>query len=258
MGTADMAADLEALRKHLDVPNVSVLGHSNGGAIALSYAEQFRQSVSRLILIDSQVLGFNASDETQRILQQRSTDPRFEAAVKNISAFFAQQVSPGASDEALESFVGSILPLYLYKPESTLALAAQILSGPISSYAFTTQSSSDASNGTDQVAALDRVTARTLILVGRHDFICPVPISQRLRQGTVRTCHFRGERSFSMAGRSRQILDGAGLLSSSLLKSRILFNLLLTQDTRRTLLEMFVVANVPPRKVGNWKVRMSR
>src|SRR5690242_16829558 len=129
MGTTNMAADLEALRRHLGVATVSVLGHSHGGAIALSYAELFPQSVRKLILIDSQVLGFTASDETQRILQERRTDPRFAAAVQKISAFFTQQVDPGASDEGLELFVGSILPLYLYKPESTLDLAQQILAG---------------------------------------------------------------------------------------------------------------------------------
>jgi proline iminopeptidase len=38
MGSADMADDLEALRTHLRLSEISILGHSNSDAIALSYA----------------------------------------------------------------------------------------------------------------------------------------------------------------------------------------------------------------------------
>src|SRR5271154_685556 len=36
MSSHDMADDLEALREHLDLPSIWILGHSNSGAIALS------------------------------------------------------------------------------------------------------------------------------------------------------------------------------------------------------------------------------
>src|ERR1700710_1933776 len=65
MGSIDMADDLEALRAHLGLPKISILGHSNSGAIALSYAERFPDKVDRLVLIDSQVLGLSAAPDTQ-------------------------------------------------------------------------------------------------------------------------------------------------------------------------------------------------
>ena len=70
MGSVDMANDLEALRMHLGLSEISILGHSNSGAIALAYAVRYP------VLIDSQVLGLSAVADTQRILQDRSTDPR--------------------------------------------------------------------------------------------------------------------------------------------------------------------------------------
>jgi pimeloyl-ACP methyl ester carboxylesterase len=74
MGSADMADDLEALRIHLGLSEVSILGHSNSGAIALSYAERFPRHVDKLVLIDSQVLGLSAAGDTQRILSERASD----------------------------------------------------------------------------------------------------------------------------------------------------------------------------------------
>lgn len=183
MGTVDMADDLEALRLHLDLSKVNVLGHSNSGAIALSYAARYPDSVNKLVLIGSQVLGLSASADTQRILHDRATDPRFEEAVRVVSAFFTGQLNPASSDEGLESFIAQVLPLYLYNPEKSLSLAREHLCGPISSYAFTSQFAADRAIPTDQTKSLDAIKAKSLILVGRHDFICPVALSERLHEG---------------------------------------------------------------------------
>ncbi|MBB6144233.1 pimeloyl-ACP methyl ester carboxylesterase [Silvibacterium bohemicum] len=182
MRSIDMADDLEALRIHLGFSKVSVLGHSNSGAIALSYAERFPEHLDKLIVSGSQVLGLSASADTQRILQERATDPRFEAAVQAVSAFFGGQASPPKDDEALGAFIARVLPLYLYQPEKTLSLLQQQLAGPISSYAFNAQFAADAADRTDLTQALNQIAAKTLILVGRHDFICPVALSEHLHK----------------------------------------------------------------------------
>jgi proline iminopeptidase len=183
MGSVDMADDLEALRVHLDLAEISILGHSNSGAIAVSYAARYPDRVSKLVLIDSQVLGLSAAADTQRILQNRSTDPRFEEATRVVSTFFTGQVNPAASDESLESFIAQVLPLYLHSPERSLFLAQEQLSGPISSYAFASQFAADAAFPTDQAKSLGAIRAKVLIMVGRHDYICPVALSERLHEG---------------------------------------------------------------------------
>jgi proline iminopeptidase len=183
MGTIDMANDLEALRVHLGLSEISMLGHSNSGAIALAYAASYPDRMSKLVLIDSQVLGLNAAADTQRILQNRSTDPRFEEATRVVSTFFTGQVNPAASDESLEAFIAQVLPLYLHSPEKSLPQAQEQLSGPISSYAFGSQFAADAAFPTDQIKSLGAIRAKVLIMVGRHDYICPVAISERLHEG---------------------------------------------------------------------------
>jgi proline iminopeptidase len=183
MGSLDMADDVEALRVHLGLSEISILGHSNAGAIALAHAERYPDRVSKLVLIDSQVLGVSGAADTQKIVQSRSTDPRFEEAARVVSAFFAGQMNPAASDDTLEAFIAQAMPLNLLRPEESLPLAREQLSGPISSYAFTAQFAADESSSTDQTESLGAVKAKVLIMVGRHDYICPVALSERLHKG---------------------------------------------------------------------------
>jgi proline iminopeptidase len=183
MGSVDMANDLEALRAHLGLSDMSILGHSNSGAIALAYAARYPDRVSKLVLIDSQVLGLSATADTQRILQNRATDPRFKEATRIVSTFFAGQMNPAASDNSLEAFIAQVLPLYLHSPEKSLLLAQEQLSGPISSYAFVSQFAADAAFPIHQTKSLGAIRAKALVLVGRHDYICPVALSERLDEG---------------------------------------------------------------------------
>jgi pimeloyl-ACP methyl ester carboxylesterase len=183
MGSVDMANDLEALRAHLGLSEISILGHSNSGAIALAYAARYPDRVSKLVLIDSQVLGLSATADTQRILQNRAADPRFKEATRIVSTFFAGQMNPAASDNSLEAFIAQVLPLFLHSPEKSLPLAQEQLSGPISSYAFASQFAADAAFPIDQTKSLGAIRAKALIMVGRHDYICPVALSERLHEG---------------------------------------------------------------------------
>jgi proline iminopeptidase len=183
MGSVDMANDLEALRAHLDLSEISILGHSNSGAIALAYSARYTDRVSKLVLIDSQVLGLSADADTQRILENRATDPRFKEATRIVSTFFTGQMNPATSDESLEAFIAQVLPLFLHSPEKSLPLAQEQLSGPISSYAFVSQYAADAAFPIDQTKSLAAIRAKALIMAGRHDYICPVALSQRLHEG---------------------------------------------------------------------------
>ncbi len=183
MGSITMADDLEELRIHLDVPQINLFGHSNSGAIALSYATRYPDRVNKLVLVGAQVLGMSAISDTQTILQDRSTDSRFAEAVRVVMSFFAGQENHASSDESLESFVHQVLPLYLYTPEKSLRCAQEQLFGPISSYAFTAQSAADRGSSVDQSEFLSTITAEVIIMVGRHDFICPVSVSERLHAG---------------------------------------------------------------------------
>jgi proline iminopeptidase len=48
-----LVADVEALREKLGVPQLSLMGHSFGGTIALEYAARFPEHVQKLIILDA-------------------------------------------------------------------------------------------------------------------------------------------------------------------------------------------------------------
>jgi proline iminopeptidase len=183
MSSHDMADDIEALREHLGLPAIQILGHSNSGAIALSYAERYRDRVEKMVLIDSQVLGFPASNDTQAFLQSRAEHPEYKAAIQTALSGFSGQVDFAATDESLTAFVEQILPLYLQHPEKNLKFVQQQLSGRIASYAFRAQNAADRAAGVDQTVLLDQIRASVLIISGRHDWICPLTVAERLHEG---------------------------------------------------------------------------
>jgi len=185
MGSSDMADDLEALRNYLDLPTVQIIGHSNSGAIVLYYAERYPDRVSKVVLISSQVIGLDWISDTRAILQQRRNDPRYSEAVREATDYLDGKIDPGKSDEELTAFFGRILPLYLEKPEINLPQAREDLSGVISSYAFRAQNAADTAAHIDQVAPLFRVKADVLIMAGRHDWICPIALAERLHADIV-------------------------------------------------------------------------
>jgi proline iminopeptidase len=74
MKTDNMARDLEALRRHPNLGKITVAGHSNGAAIALSFAAQFPDSVEKLLLIATQLMGFDDPATWNKFAEKRSED----------------------------------------------------------------------------------------------------------------------------------------------------------------------------------------
>ncbi|KAI9035913.1 alpha/beta-hydrolase [Aspergillus affinis] len=76
MSSFELASDLEDLRIHLNLEKIpTLLGHSNGGAIALSYAEMYPDRVEKLVLVGGQLVGFKnitlAEEEERSVEDQR-------------------------------------------------------------------------------------------------------------------------------------------------------------------------------------------
>ena len=80
---ARLARDVEALRAHLGLGAVDVLGHSAGGNIAMLYAAQFPERVSRLLLITpgTAAVGLDLADEEWEVsLERRAAEPWYAGA----------------------------------------------------------------------------------------------------------------------------------------------------------------------------------
>ncbi|UNI18605.1 hypothetical protein JDV02_004860 [Purpureocillium takamizusanense] len=205
MGSRHMAADLDALRRHLLLGNhdgneddegqegsqgtgdrpVTVIGHSNGGAIALAYAADFPSHCARAVLLGAQVIG--AADQGpifMRALAARESDPRFAPAVARFRSILGAEAGFD-SDADLTSFIEAVLPLYFYGPErGGVAQFAADAGDPlvVQNWPNAKQRAADAQPEANVIGDLSRVTADVLLVSGRDDFICSVEASAQARE----------------------------------------------------------------------------
>ncbi|NKL23389.1 alpha/beta fold hydrolase [Rhizobium leguminosarum] len=178
MGTATMADDIEHLRRHLGLGAIDLFGHSNGGAIAIGFAGKYPNACRKLILADSQLVGLSAGEATAAIVAERARDPRFSNAVAALSG-----MGPFVfEDQAITDVLTSTFPLYFFNPEN-VGKAIDTFDLPIDSWATRTHMTADRLPEARQDDLLDKIKARTLVLVGKDDFQTPVEISQHIVAG---------------------------------------------------------------------------
>ncbi|NJR71177.1 MAG: alpha/beta fold hydrolase [Synechococcales cyanobacterium CRU_2_2] len=162
--------DMEALRQHLGLQKIVVIGGSYGGMVGLAYASRYPEQVSHLIVYatvpDSRFLA-----RAQEILAERGT-PEQRA--------IAQHLWDGSfRDEAhLQDYFQILAPLYstTYDPRhpgsgwkrAKLSVDAinVAFAGFLRSY--------------DIRPELPRISAPTLVIGGRHDWICPPEFSAEI------------------------------------------------------------------------------
>lgn len=101
------AEDLEALREHLGLATLSVVGHSAGTRLAVAYAARWPQRVDRLVLVTPPAQGLSsAPSDAEAIAAQRRGDPLADRAL----AALASDDEP-ASDAALTAWHRTVAPI---------------------------------------------------------------------------------------------------------------------------------------------------
>jgi proline iminopeptidase len=163
--------DLEALRQYLGLEKMIVIGASYGGMVALTYASRYPDRVSHLIAIvtaaDSRFL-----DRAQAILAERGT-PEQQA--------IAQHLWQGTfADEAhLREYFRLMQPLYSITTDANAlppkSWARSILSADAINNAF-----GGFLRSYDIRDQLPKITAPTLVIGARHDWICPPEFSEEI------------------------------------------------------------------------------
>ena len=167
MSSMDMAGDIEDLRKYLAVEQFPVLlGHANGGAIGLNYAEMYPDRVQKLILIAHQIIG-RQDRQTDKLAATRD-NPAYRGAWDKVPIWRPQ------TDEELTDMVNAIWPLYFYDPEKyTDEILRAIGDQQMSAWTYRWQTHCDQNvEDQDQMAdGLKFVRAKTLVIRGQDDMI---------------------------------------------------------------------------------------
>ena len=167
--------DMEALRVHLGLGPIVSIGTSYGGMVAMAHAARHPQSVSHLVLVVTAAhAGFNA--RAQQILAERGTPEQKEVAAK---------LWTGELDtvDKLRRYYEVTGTLYARKFDPVAAklsrergtLTPEALNRAFAPGGFL-------QDGYDLRPELKRITAPTLILAGRHDWICPPEFSEEIHR----------------------------------------------------------------------------
>jgi proline iminopeptidase len=167
--------DMEALRIHLGVEKIVSVGTSYGGMVAMAHAARYPNSVSRLLLIVTAAHGgFNK--RAQEIVAERGSSEE-QAITRKL---WAGELT---TDDALREYFRKTWSLYSTtfdeskRAKNEDALARCILSPDAINRAF-------APGGFlltyDLRPELSKITAPTMILAGRHDWICAPEFSEEI------------------------------------------------------------------------------
>jgi proline iminopeptidase len=167
-----MADDLEALRRLLGLGPLIVLGVSFGGMVALTYALRHPAGLARLIACVTAASGDFVAD-ARRLARARATPRQMEVVEHMLDGTFR--------DEAhfREGFA-AVASLYEHRPDPARDAAAlpSVLNVAMLNWFFATEV-----KRYDLRPRLGEVRAPTLVLTGRHDWICAPAHSDTLVRG---------------------------------------------------------------------------
>jgi pimeloyl-ACP methyl ester carboxylesterase len=168
-----MVEDLEGLRQAWDVGNFALLGHSNGGAIALAYAESYPGRVTKLVLAGTEGPDLLAGSDHGAQDRRRARDPRFADAYRHVN-------DATESDDAFLQNLKRTLPLYLSDPTQSLADVAATLPDSVTVSSTAVYKMHPGKPRLPPMDATDRIHVPVLLVVGEDDWPCTPAPSRRI------------------------------------------------------------------------------
>jgi proline iminopeptidase len=183
-----LVADLDALRHHLKLEKVWLMGHSEGGTQVLHYASRFPDRVNGLVLLNTTaVVDAEAEADIDARVMRRKGQPWFSGAVK------ALQAGP-KTDAEMAANLKEFLPLYWSDPAKIESHRQHFDATSMSVEASKGQTDSKR-YPFDLRGQLSNVTAPALIVTGDDDFICSPAAARRLHLSLPRSKLLLIERS---------------------------------------------------------------
>ena len=184
MSSADMADDIEHLRKYLGLGAINLLGHSDGGDIVIDYAERYPGTLAKLIIVDGTTLGDGKGNREEdargeQVLKELSADPRNASAIK---AFNAPDLS---TDATMNQSLEQMLPIYFANPRKNIPilLRTEGASASPSAWAMQRHDEANKAHAWHQEELLGTIHVKTLVITGKQDWICPAIIAEHIHKG---------------------------------------------------------------------------
>jgi proline iminopeptidase len=162
-------SDLEGLRNKLSLQQVSIIGVSFGGLLAMSYAIAHPASVSRLVLLDS-VPGRDSDDADFGAILQSRTPPEEQSELDRLRN--SQELARG-SGAMLNKWLRLRFRAYFFDETKLSRLKLNFTDATAVNYVRVADLLGQDSDGYDLSTSLSQLNCPTLILQGDYDPITP-------------------------------------------------------------------------------------
>ncbi len=166
--------DMEALRRYLGLGPIVSIGTSYGGVVAMAHAARYPDAVSHLILVAT-ICHAGYVNRAIELVSQRGTPEQ----IRHCEDLFAGRVDTTEKMQQYFLAMGNLYARVTDPALSELGLRRAILSPAALNRAH-------APGGTlrsfDLRPELGKITAPTLILAGRHDWICPPEFAEEMHR----------------------------------------------------------------------------
>jgi len=164
---ADYAADVDALRHHLGLDRVGLLGFSHGGMVAMRYGIDHSDHLSQLILLDTApALDAVTMERVAGAMDRRQGEPWYAEVRPLLDADEGE-----ATDEEAMATMLVILPMYFHRwDETAQRFTATLTDAGFHSRVGPAWAKEEAAM--DLRPELGHIAVPTLVVVGEDDFIC--------------------------------------------------------------------------------------
>jgi proline iminopeptidase len=166
--------DMEALRRHLGLGPVVSIGTSYGGMVAMAHAARYPDAVRTLVLVVTAAHG-GFVPLAEAVVERSGTPDQKRACAKLWAGAFSTEAE-------LREYYAAMGPLYSRRHDPAVAEAVRSRA----TYAPEPLNRAFGPGGFlrsfDLRPELGRITAPTLVLAGRHDWICPPAFSEEIHR----------------------------------------------------------------------------
>jgi proline iminopeptidase len=173
----DYASDVEALRIHLGLDKPIVMGWSHGGMVAMQFAFTYPDSLSKLILVDTSAYFGEFLSDVEGAVQEFKNEPWFE---KSLAALKAEWAGEYQTDEDMACLWAEEMKFYFKQFDARAeAYHGRTKDLPVHVPPLKTFNDKEAAT-MDLRPQLKNISAPTLVIVGRHDFITNVVMAEEM------------------------------------------------------------------------------
>jgi pimeloyl-ACP methyl ester carboxylesterase len=166
----DYVDDVEALRDHLGLERLMLLGHSHGGTVAQAYAARHPARVRKLVLASTLARFASEHERAMRAgMDQRSNEPWYPDA---LAALEAEQEGKFETDEEMSELVFRELPLYFARYGAVEAGYLDTLKTEVLNADTLKLFNNEIFNTFDLRDIHAGISSPTLVITGSEDFIC--------------------------------------------------------------------------------------